>query len=43
MSGGAITWYSKKQSVTALSIMEAEYIALSEATQEAQWLRNLFE
>ena len=32
MSGGAITWYSKKQSVTALSTMEAEYIALSKAT-----------
>ena len=42
MSGGAITWYSKKQSVMALSTMEAEYIALSEATREAQWLRNLF-
>ena len=32
MSGGAITWYSKKQSVTALLTMEAEYIALSKAT-----------
>jgi len=42
MSGGAITWYSKKQSVMALSTMEAEYIALSEATREAQWSRNLF-
>jgi hypothetical protein len=42
MSGSTITWYSKKQSVTALSTMEAEYITLSEATQEAYWLRNLF-
>jgi hypothetical protein len=42
MAGGTITWYSRKQSVTALSTMEAEYIALSEATREARWLRNLF-
>jgi hypothetical protein len=32
MSSGAIAWYSKKQSVMALLTMEAEYIALSEAT-----------
>ena len=31
MSRGAITWYSKKQTVTALLTMKAEYIALSEA------------
>ena len=31
MAGGAITWHSKKQSITVLSSMEAEYIALSEA------------
>ena len=42
MSSSMITWYSKRQSVTALSTMEAEYIALSEATQEACWLRSLF-
>ncbi len=42
MAGGAITWYSKKQSVTALSSTEAEYIALSEAAQEVCWLQNLF-
>ncbi len=28
---GAITWRSKKQTITALSSMEAEYVALSEA------------
>jgi len=43
MSSSVITWYSKKQSVTALSTMEAEYITLSEAMQEACWSRNLFE
>src|SRR6266851_4034930 len=32
MSRGAITWYSKKQTVTALLTMKAEYIALSKAT-----------
>ena len=42
MAGSAITWYSRKQSVTAMSTMEAEYIALSEAAREARWLRNLF-
>ena len=35
MAGGAITWYSKRQSITALSSTEAEYIALSEAAREA--------
>src|SRR6266850_1948745 len=39
---GAITWQSKKQPVVALSSTEAEYVALSEATCEACWLRSLF-
>jgi hypothetical protein len=42
-AGGAITWKSKKQITIALSSTEAEYVALSEAAQEACWLRNLFE
>ena len=41
MAEGAISWVSKKQAVTALSTSEAEYIALSFATQEAVWLRRL--
>ena len=41
MSGSAISWRSKKQSCVALSTAEAEYIALSSATQEAMWLRQL--
>ena len=38
--GGAICWSSKEQAVVALSIAEAEYIALSAAAQEAAWLQK---
>ena len=41
MSGGAISWLSQKQSTVALSTAEAEYIALSSASQEAVWLQRL--
>lgn len=41
MNGGAITWNSKKQPTVALSTTEAEYMAMSSATQEATWIRNL--
>ena len=41
LSGGAVTWKSKKQSCVALSTAEAEYIALSSAAQESVWLRQL--
>jgi hypothetical protein len=37
----SITWFSKKQSIVALSSIEAEYRALSEAARETVWLRNL--
>lgn len=36
-----LTWGAKKQATVALSSMEAEYMALSYATREAIWLRNL--
>lgn len=42
MAGGAISWRSKKQSMVALSTTESEYIACSEATREALWLRGLY-
>jgi hypothetical protein len=42
IAGGAVTWYSKRQSITALLSTEAEYIALSEMAREARWLRSLF-
>lgn len=42
MAEGSISWLSKKQPIVALSTSEAEYVALSVATQEAVWLRRLF-
>ncbi len=41
MAGGAIGWYSKLQTIVALSITEAEYIAAIEAGKEIAWLRNI--
>ena len=41
MSGGAISRFSRKQPVVALSTAEAKYVALSTTTQEAVWLRIL--
>ena len=38
---GAVSWLSKRQATVALSKTEAEYVALSKATQEAIWLRRL--
>lgn len=44
MTGGCISWRSKKQRTVALSSTEAEYMALTEAIQEAVWLKAfLFE
>ena len=43
LGGGAITWSSRKQTSVALLTVEAEYLALSVATQEAIWLRHLQE
>jgi hypothetical protein len=41
ISGGAISWSLKKQSLVALSSTEAEYMAAAAATKEAVWLRTL--
>ncbi|CAH9139832.1 unnamed protein product [Cuscuta epithymum] len=38
---GAVSWKSAKQTCIARSTMEAEFIALELAGQEAEWLRNL--
>ena len=40
LNGGAISWRSSKQSVVAQSIMESEYIATCEASNEAMWLKK---
>jgi len=39
---GTITWSSKKQISTTLSSVQAEYVALSEASRKVCWLRNLY-
>ena len=41
MAGGAISWKSVKQTLTATSTMEAKYVACYEATCQAVWLKNL--
>ena len=38
-----MSWLSKRQVTVVLSTAEAEYVALSMATQEAIWLRRLLE
>ena len=43
LAGGAISWKSVKQTITASSTMEAEFIACHEATSQAIWLRNFIE
>jgi hypothetical protein len=40
-SSGAISWQSRKQDLIAMSTLEAEYIACSEASREAKWLLQL--
>ncbi|KAE8733040.1 Detected protein of unknown function [Hibiscus syriacus] len=41
--GGAISWVSKMQSVVATSTTEAEYVAATQASKEAIWLKMLLE
>jgi len=39
--GGAISWKSTKKTNRAHFIMEAEFISVELASQEAKWLKNL--
>ena len=43
MNGAAISWKSERQQTTPLSTMEAEYMALTVASQEATFLRQLLQ
>jgi hypothetical protein len=40
LGGGAVSWQSKKQHTVALSSVEAEYMASTQATKEALWWRT---
>ena len=40
MAGGPGTWSSKCQATAALSMVEAEYIAMSRCTQQMTWMHN---
>jgi hypothetical protein len=41
LGGGPITWNSVKQRCIATSTTESEYIALSDASKQGQWIRAL--
>ncbi|GJX38820.1 zinc finger, CCHC-type containing protein [Tanacetum coccineum] len=41
LSGGVISWASKKQTCITDSIMEYEFVALAAIGKEAEWLKNL--
>src|SRR5258707_12957563 len=40
MSGGPVTWSSKRQATVALSIVEAEYVAMSRCAQQMIWMQS---
>lgn len=41
LNGGVVGWMCRKQGCVALSSTEAEFVALSEACQEAIWMRKV--
>lgn len=43
LGGGAVSWQSKKQPTVALSSVEAEYMAATQATKEALWWRKFLQ
>ena len=40
LNGGAISWKSSKQGTVADSAAEAKYIAASEASKKAVWIKK---
>ena len=42
IGSGAISWSLKRQSTVSLSSCEAEYVAQTQASKEAIWLRSVF-
>jgi hypothetical protein len=40
MSGGAVSWSSKRQATVALSTVEAEYVAMSRCAQQMVWMHH---
>ena len=43
IGGAAIGWMSKKQTVTATSTCDSEYVAAAACTRHVTWLRNLLQ
>ncbi|KAA0061181.1 hypothetical protein E5676_scaffold157G00040 [Cucumis melo var. makuwa] len=43
LASGAVSWFSKLQSVVAMSTTEGEYVAATQASKEAVWLKMLLE
>ena len=41
--GGPIAWKSRRQPTVALSTTEAEYMATSDATRQAMWIRQILQ
>jgi len=41
LNNGAIAWKSRRQPTVALSTMESEYMALTDATKELKWVKTL--
>jgi len=40
MSGGAVSWSSKRQATVALSTVEAEYVVMSRCAQQMVWMNS---